>query len=139
MRGRLLSTFAVAALIAVSAAPAVAVEPGVTTLSSWRPVSSGGDIVGGTQTITIANGGSDTVTDLGVVLDPAPCDCDRAAVVLDAGFLDGGRWVVPSLGADEVATLTISYEAGISVAEIAENAEAASSMGPSAALRTLSR
>ena len=135
MRGRLVSTFAMAVLIAASAAPAMAAEPGVTTLSSWRPIASAGAIVGGTQTITIVNGGSATVTGLSVTLEPAPCECDRTAVVLNVGFVAGGRWVVPSLGAGEIASLTISYEAAGSVAETAESAPSTAAVS---AVRALS-
>jgi len=106
---RKLFAVAIVALSLMSLSSVALAAPPTMNLSSWVPVVENGAIVGGTQTVTIANITSDTMGDVTFSLASTPCDCIVTESNASDGRVEGDAWIVGELVPGETATLTLSY------------------------------
>ena len=111
MNGRLLVALAALMVLAFAPGSALAAPPeDIVMLSSWTPEVDDGDIVGGNQSVTVANVGTERAHGFSYSLDPAPCACSITEVIVGAGWLSAGDWVIPSLAPGESASITLQYD-----------------------------
>lgn len=95
----------------LTASVADAADQNVMVLSSWTPVLDAGAIAGGSQTVTITNVGTKTVSATAADTGPRPCDCAITGLTLSMGTLLRGAWSVTNLDAGETATMSVRYRA----------------------------
>jgi len=78
-------------------------------LSSWQSEVRGNSIVGGVQTITIANPATSTTQDIVFHLEEPPCACSIASASPSAGTIGDGVWTIDNLSPGTTVTLELTY------------------------------
>jgi hypothetical protein len=97
-------------MLSAAAVPADT-QPETMRLSSWVSTTSGGEITGGTQSVTIISTSTVDATGFTFDLGAAPCDCSIQTSSTSAGFLEDGVWLVADLAAGASVTLDLMYVA----------------------------
>ena len=111
MNGRHLVALAALMVLAFVPGSALASPPeDIVMLSSWTPEIEDGHIVGGSQSVTVANVGAAPTLGFSYSLDPAPCACSITEVIVGEGWLSGRDWAIPSLAPGESASITLEYD-----------------------------
>ena len=109
MKRRLIVVGFLALGMLVGPVAAQAAGPDTTQLSSWRPVTSGGVVAGGSQTVTVINTSNVALDDVVFPLDQAPCACTATSLSSTHGEANNEMWQIGELAPGETATLDVTY------------------------------
>ena len=101
---------AVSAFVLALSVPAVAAnQPPMA--SSFQPIFSDQQIVGGLREVTVMNASGVAVMSVSIDLGPAPCTCVIESWVASHGMVTDGIWHIGELASDVTAILTVDYAA----------------------------
>jgi len=79
-------------------------------LSSWQSEILDGDIVGGTQSVTIVNPTTSSINGVTFRLGTPPCECTLTGASAVGGTLEDNVWTIDQLAPGATVTLDLVYE-----------------------------
>jgi len=82
-------------------------------LSSWQSEVLDGNIVGGTQSVTIVNPTTTSIKNVTFRLGTPPCECALTSASATGGTLEGSVWTIDELAPDTTVTLDLVYEGNL--------------------------
>ncbi|MGI9585909.1 MAG: hypothetical protein ACR2N7_10005 [Acidimicrobiia bacterium] len=109
MRKRLILVGLVVVGILVIPVAAQATAPETMQLSSWRPDTAEGVVIGGEQTVTVTNTSSVARSNIEFGLAGPPCDCSLSSSSSSHGDVEASTWHIGTLSPGETAYLDLTY------------------------------